>query len=64
MCILPGHTERKYLAFPINQMKGRKKKSYPVTAEEEDIGGKETIESVFKRWLTGISYNDISMIND
>lgn len=49
MCILPGHTERKYLAFPINQMKDRQKKSYPVTAEEEDIRGKETIESVFKR---------------
>lgn len=37
------------MAFLINQMKGRQKKPYPVTAEEEDIGGKGTIESVFKR---------------
>lgn len=41
MCILPGHTLRKHVAFLINQMKDRQKKSYPVTAEEEDIGGKK-----------------------
>lgn len=37
------------MAFLINQMKGRQKKSYPVTAKEEDMGRKETTESVFKR---------------